>query len=105
MHGPLSAEFGQDKTAEAKFWPWLEPFVRPTFFKCFELFPFRSAAAVKSAARRKLMWSSGVTLNIARPDMNNYAALGVMLYEGIGGSKDFALWELARRATLGFVLC
>ena len=36
--------------------------------------------------------------------MDNYAALGVMLYKGIGGSKDFALWELARRATLEFVL-
>ena len=47
---------------------------------------------------------SGVTLNVARPDMNNYAALGVMPYEGIGGSKDFALWDLARRAALGFVL-
>ena len=47
---------------------------------------------------------SGVTLNEARPDMNNYATLGVMLYKGIGGSKDFALWGLARRATLGFVL-
>ena len=23
---------------------------------------------------------SGVTLNVARPDMNNYATLGVMLY-------------------------
>ena len=34
--------------------------------------------------------------------MNNYATLGVML--GIGGPKDFALWDLARRATLGFVL-
>ena len=33
---------------------------------------------------------SGVTLNVARPDMNNYATLGVMLYKGIGGSKDFA---------------
>jgi hypothetical protein len=47
---------------------------------------------------------SGVTLNVARPDMNNYATLGVMLYQGISGSKDFALWDLARRATLGFVL-
>ena len=47
---------------------------------------------------------SGVTLNVARPDMNNYATLGVMLYKGIGGPKDFALWDLARRATLGFVL-
>ena len=27
-----------------------------------------------------------------------------MLYSGIGGPKDFALWDLARRATLGFVL-
>ena len=47
---------------------------------------------------------SGVTLNVARPDMNNYATVGVMLYKGIGGSKYFALWGLARRATLGFVL-
>jgi hypothetical protein len=47
---------------------------------------------------------SGVTLNVARPDMNNYATLGVMLYLGIGGSKDFALRDLARRATLGLVL-
>ena len=47
---------------------------------------------------------SGVTLNVARPDMNNYATSGVMLYEGIGGSKDFALWDLAHRAILGFVL-
>jgi len=44
------------------------------------------------------------TLNVARPDMNNYATLGVMPYKGIGGSKDFALWGLARRAALGFVL-
>jgi len=36
--------------------------------------------------------------------MNNYATLGVMLHEGIGGSKGFALRDLARRATLGFVL-
>jgi hypothetical protein len=42
--------------------------------------------------------------NVARPDMNNYATLEVMLYKGIGGSQDFALWDLARRATLGFVL-
>ena len=47
---------------------------------------------------------SGVTLNVARPEINNYAALGVMLYQGIGGSKDFDLWDLARRAALGFVL-
>ena len=47
---------------------------------------------------------SGITLNVARPDMNNYAALRVMLYEGIGGPKDFALWDLARRATLGCML-
>ena len=47
---------------------------------------------------------SGVTLNVARPDMNNYATLGVIRYYGIGGSKDFALWDLARRATLGLVL-
>ena len=47
---------------------------------------------------------SGVILNVARPDMNNYATLGVMQYEGIGGPKDFALWDLARRATLEFVL-
>ena len=47
---------------------------------------------------------SGSTLNVARPDMNNHATLGVMLYKGIGGSKDFALWDLARRATLGCVL-
>ena len=47
---------------------------------------------------------SGVTLNVARPDLNNYATVGVMLYWGIGGSKDFALRDLARRATLGFVL-
>ena len=47
---------------------------------------------------------SGVTLIVARPDMNKYATLGVMLYKGIGGSNDFALWDLARRATLGFVL-
>ena len=47
---------------------------------------------------------SGVTLNVARPDMNNHATLGVMQYKGIRGSKDFALWDLARRATLGFVL-
>ena len=33
---------------------------------------------------------SGVTLNVARPDMDNHATLGVMLYKGIGGSKDFA---------------
>ena len=46
---------------------------------------------------------SGVTLSVARPDMNNYATLGVMLYKGIGGSKNFALWDLARRATSGFV--
>ena len=37
--------------------------------------------------RRIAIWSdsdsfaySGVTLNVARPDMNNYATLGVMLY-------------------------
>ena len=36
--------------------------------------------------------------------MNNHATLGVMLYKGIGGSKDLALWDLARRATLGCVL-
>ena len=47
---------------------------------------------------------SGATLNVARPDMNNYATLGVMLYQGIGGSQEFALWDLARRATLGFVI-
>ena len=47
---------------------------------------------------------SGVTLNVAKPDMNNYTTLGVMLYKGMGGSKDFALWDLARRAKLGFVL-
>ena len=47
---------------------------------------------------------SGVTLNVARPDMNNYATLGVLLCKGIGGSEEFALWDLARRATLGFVL-
>ena len=34
---------------------------------------------------------SGVTLNVARPDMKNYATLGVMLYKGIGASKGFAL--------------
>ena len=28
----------------------------------------------------------------------------IMLYKGIGGSMDFALWDLARRAILGFVL-
>jgi len=27
-----------------------------------------------------LLLYSGVTLNVARPDMNNYATLGVMLY-------------------------
>ena len=37
--------------------------------------------------------------------MNNYATLGVVLYWSIGGPEDFALWDLARRATLGFVLC
>ena len=42
---------------------------------------------------------SSVTLNVARTDMNNYATLGFLLYWGIGGSKDFALWDLARRAT------
>ena len=47
---------------------------------------------------------SGVTLNVARPDMNNYATLGVMLYKGIVGSKYLALWDLACRAALGFVL-
>jgi hypothetical protein len=47
---------------------------------------------------------SGVTLNVARPDMKNYATLGVMLYQGIGGPKDFALWDIARHATLGLVL-
>ena len=36
--------------------------------------------------------------------MNNYATLGVMLYEGIGGPKVFALWDMARRATLRLVL-
>ena len=36
--------------------------------------------------------------------MKVYATLGVMLYEGIDGPSDFALWDLARRATLGFVL-
>jgi hypothetical protein len=56
-----------------------------------------------SAATRPSNYS-GVTLNVARPDMNNYATLGVVLYWGIGGSKDFALWDLARRATLRFVL-
>ena len=51
-----------------------------------------------------LSLDSGVTLNVARPDMNKYATLGVMPYWGIGGSKDFSLWDLARRATLGCVL-
>ena len=55
-------------------------------------------------ARQRWPIYSGVTLNVAPPDMNNYATLGVMLYQGIGGSQDFALWDLARRATLGFVL-
>ena len=36
--------------------------------------------------------------------MNNYATLGVMLYQGFDGPEDLALWDLARRATLGFVL-
>ena len=30
--------------------------------------------------RPNLAWYSGVTLNVARPDMNIYATLGVMLY-------------------------
>ena len=47
---------------------------------------------------------SGATLNVARPGMNHYGTLGVMLYDSIGGSKDFALWDLSRRASLGFVL-
>ena len=47
---------------------------------------------------------SGVNLNVARPDMNNYATLSLVLYKGIGSPKDFALRDLARRATLGFVL-
>ena len=42
----------------------------------------------------RLLCYSGVTLNVARPDMKNNATLGVMLYEGIGGSKDFALGTL-----------
>ena len=47
---------------------------------------------------------SGVTLNVACPGGKSNAPLGVMLYKGTGGPKDFALWGLARRATLGFVL-
>ena len=47
---------------------------------------------------------SGVTLNVACPGGKSDAPLGVMLYKGTGGPKDFALWGLARRATLGFVL-
>ena len=47
---------------------------------------------------------SGVTLNVARPDMNNHATLGVMLYKFIGSPKDSARRDLARRATLGLVL-
>ena len=76
--------------------------------------PETGILAPGSLGRRRLSFYSGVTLNVARPDMNNYATLGVMLYKGIGGSKDQGdikilplgrcFGDLARRAILGFVL-
>jgi hypothetical protein len=37
-------------------------------------------AKVRAELREVSAFYSGVTLNAARPDMNNYATLGVMLY-------------------------
>ena len=39
----------------------------------------------KLGLRRSRLAYSGVTLNVARPDMNNHATLGVMLYWWLEG--------------------
>ena len=40
----------------------------------------RSCVDIMRAFTDSCVLYSGVTLNVARPDMNNYATLGVMLY-------------------------
>ena len=40
----MSGEFGLHKTAQARFWPWLEPFCRSKHSQHFEWFPARSTA-------------------------------------------------------------
>jgi len=71
MHGPLSAEFGNNKTVKTRLWPWLEPFVRPQSLNPFKLSPFRSAAAGKSASRRELIWSPQKEDTMRRPALDS----------------------------------
>ena len=46
----------------------------------------------------------GVTLNVACLARTKHATLSLVLHQGIGSPKDFALRDLARRAELGLVL-
>jgi len=39
QRSPLSSEFGTNTTANAKFWPWLEPFFRRKSSKPFQVAP------------------------------------------------------------------
>ena len=64
----------------------------------------RGRHRVHGGGRRGLSSYRGCRLNVARLGGTSDATSSPVLHQGIGSPEDFALRDLARRATIGLVL-